>query len=332
MNNYKLVYVDGDRKKYFYKLFNEWKCGILFIKSLNTLFSFSKKIIKEVLICIWEGQKSVIWLQRILRQGSWKKLQYSLENNNKELWILGNGPSLATQLQEHLDEFLQHDIMCVNHVATTEQFKQLKPKYYVLMDPGFFNQQGLSNEIKDKVKETYDAIHDKVDWHMYFILPVQARVNQIFINYISQNPMVHIRYISTMKFYGYSWLRAILLDKQYCSFGSINVLIPGLYAAIQMGYKNIVLFGAEHSWHNQLYITDNNRVAMMDPHFYGQNEHCRILEDEDIGDVFACMSEAFKSYKELDFYAQKKDICIENATPGSYIDAFRRVNCFDKAD
>ncbi len=332
MNNYKLVYVDGDRKKYFYKLFNEWKCGILFIKSLNTLFSFSKKIIKEVVICIWEGQKSVIWLQRILRQGSWKKLQYSLENNNKELWILGNGPSLATQLQEHLDEFLQHDIMCVNHVATAEQFKQLKPKYYVLMDPGFFNQQGLSNEIKDKVKETYDAIHDKVDWHMYFILPVQARVNQIFINYISQNPMVHIRYISTMKFYGYSWLRAILLDKQYCSFGSINVLIPGLYAAIQMGYKNIVLFGAEHSWHNQLYITDNNRVAMMDPHFYGQNEHCRILEDEDIGDVFACMSEAFKSYKELDFYAQKKDICIENATPGSYIDAFRRVNYFDKAD
>ena len=95
---------------------------MLFMKSLNVLLLFVKKIIKSILVCIWEGQKSIVWLQRIIRQGRWEKLQCNLANNNKSLWILGNGPSLATQLQEHFDIFLQHDIMCVNKISATEYF------------------------------------------------------------------------------------------------------------------------------------------------------------------------------------------------------------------
>lgn len=116
----------------------EWMCVILFIKSLGILFSFIKKITRKIFVCIWRGQKSVIGLQRVLMQGSWEKLECNLGNKNKSLWVLGNGPSLAAQLQEYLDAFLQHDIMCMNHFASTEYFEKLKPRYYVMVDPFFW--------------------------------------------------------------------------------------------------------------------------------------------------------------------------------------------------
>lgn len=45
---------------------------------------------------IWNGEKTVIGIYRILRQGRWEKIDMELQNEDKSLWILGNGPSLRT--------------------------------------------------------------------------------------------------------------------------------------------------------------------------------------------------------------------------------------------
>lgn len=305
---------------------------MLFMKSLNVLLLFVKKIIKSILICIWEGQKSIVWLQRIIRQGRWEKLQCNLANNNKSLWILGNGPSLATQLQEHFDIFLQHDIMCVNKISATEYFEKLQPKYYVLVDPAFYDEQykqlRCTPEDIRAVQETFNCILKKLTWDMFLILPVEAKKNKDLIKSTICNSKIHIQYVSTAKFYGYHWLKRVLLDKQLCSFGAINVLISSLYSAIHMGYKDISIFGADHSWHRQFIVTEDNKIAVQDPHFYGKDTSYTVLDDCNISYILGCMVEAFDSYRELGDYAITKDVKIKNATPGSFIDAFEKIDYF----
>lgn len=304
-------------------------CAILFLKSLGISFSFIKKITRKIFVCIWRGQKSVIWLQRVLMQGSWEKLECNLGNKNKSLWVLGNGPSLAAQLQEYLDAFLQHDIMCMNHFASTEYFEKLKPRYYVMVDPDFFGERyNCPLQEKKRVKETFENIHKKLTWDMFLIIPVRAKKYKEFIKYVTSNNKIHVRYVSTVKFYGYNWLKKLLLDKQLCSFGATNVLTNSLYSAIHMGYKDILVFGVEHGWHKQLIVTDNNEVAMQNPHFYEKDASYDKLDGCNISDIFTSMAEAFKSYMELNEYCITKGGKIRNATPGSFIDAFERVKNF----
>lgn len=181
---------------------------------------------------------------------------------------------------------------------------------------------------KKRVKETFENIHKKLTWDMFLIIPVRTKKYKEFIKYVTSNNKIHVRYVSTVKFYGYNWLNKFLLDKQLCSFGANNVLTNSLYSAIHMGYKDILVFGVEHSWHKQLIVTDNNEVAMQDPHFYEKDTSYDKLDGCNISDIFTSMAEAFKSYMELNEYCITKGGKIRNATPGSFIDAFERVKNF----
>lgn len=51
--------------------------------------------------------------------------------------------------------------MCVNNVSATEYFEKLMPRYYVLVDPAFFNQDSLSVKIRNKINNTIDSIVEK---------------------------------------------------------------------------------------------------------------------------------------------------------------------------
>ncbi|MGM9860809.1 MAG: hypothetical protein ACI31C_08640, partial [Muribaculaceae bacterium] len=56
-----------------------------------------------------------------------------------ELIILANGPSLRHVLEEQGAELAQRETMCVNFMANTPSFNEIRPRYYVLADPHFFN-------------------------------------------------------------------------------------------------------------------------------------------------------------------------------------------------
>lgn len=96
-----------------------------------------------------------------------------------------------------------------------------------------------------------------------------------------------------------------------------------------MGYKKILLFGADHTWTKTLDVDDENFVVTVQPHFYEDNEEeRRRVRDTYRGirlhQVLESMSIAFKSYWEIKDYARAKGVEIINGTPGSMIDAFSR--------
>ena len=48
---------------------------------------------------------------------------------------------------------------------------------------------------------------------------------------------------------------------------SQNVLVAAIYISLNLGYKNIYLLGADHSWAHDVSVNDDNQLCLNDRHF-----------------------------------------------------------------
>lgn len=108
-----------------------------------------------------------------------------------------------------------------------------------------------------------------------------------------------------------------------------NVLIPSIMIGIWLGYKEIYVVGADHTWSKTLEVDANNTVISVQPHFYEDNkaEAARVASvyaDVKLHEIMYSFHVAFKAYHQIEDFARKMGVNIYNATPGSFIDAFRR--------
>lgn len=96
-----------------------------------------------------------------------------------------------------------------------------------------------------------------------------------------------------------------------------------------MGFKDIYIIGADHSWIKTLDVNENNEVVSIQPHFYKDNneEHSRVAsvyKNVRLHEILMSFHVAFKAYHQIAAYASAKGVNIYNSTPASYIDAFPR--------
>ena len=110
-----------------------------------------------------------------------------------------------------------------------------------------------------------------------------------------------------------------------------NVLIPSIAIGLRLPFKKIYLAGADHSWLPEITLTDDNVVLMHQKHFYDQNKsQAATVTQENLHSarlytILYHMYVAFKSYFVLEAYARRLGKEVINVTPGSYIDAFKRM-------
>lgn len=99
-----------------------------------------------------------------------------------------------------------------------------------------------------------------------------------------------------------------------------------------MPFKKIYLAGADHSWLPEISVTDDNQVLMHQKHFYDQaTSKAETVKQENLNTarlhtILYHMHVAFRSYFILLDYARHRGREIINITPGSFIDAFPRMN------
>ena len=114
-----------------------------------------------------------------------------------------------------------------------------------------------------------------------------------------------------------------------------NVLIPSLILAIQSGYKEINVVGADHSWIEELTVNENNEAMVHQKHFYDEDSskseamyklgrRPRLLHE-----ILEKFVYAFRSYHFIRQFSEKKGAKIWNLTPKSFIDAFDRRKTMD---
>lgn len=237
------------------------------------------------------------------------------------LIVMGNGPSLRDAIDNHSDALLANDLLSVNFAPLTQDFFSLKPKMHLLADGLFFQTEKQGN-----VEEMWLALR-RVDWKMTLYVPVKQRKSKDLMDLPES---VEVKYFNLTPASGWKWLMKFLYGRGLAMPRPRNVLVPSLITAIREGYSRILLTGADHSWSKTLWVTDNNRVVSVQPHFYRDNEKERdrvesLYKDIRLHQIYESFSIAFRSYFAVKDYADSRGVEILNATPGSFIDAFPRT-------
>lgn len=239
---------------------------------------------------------------------------------DRPLYIMGNGPSLRTNLDNNLELLERSDTLAVNFAANTPEFRIVRPKYYVLADPHFF--RNISDKNVAALSESLKA----VDWRMTLFVPAKSRRS---VARMIGNPMVSVEGFNFLAAEGWKWLEQFMFRLRLGMPRPRNVLIPSIMIGIWLGYKKIYILGADHSWLKTLDVDSDNRVVSVQPHFYKEDSHeveriNRTYLDLKLHQVLESMTIAFASYHKINAYASRCGITIINATPGSFIDAFPR--------
>ena len=239
----------------------------------------------------------------------------------KPLIVMANGPSLNDTMLRSLDVLKSNDCMSVNFAPVSEAFFSIRPKYHVMADPLFFAKEQPFN-----VVGLYDAL-SKVDWQLTLLVPCKYRRN--LPENVTTNPNISVRTFNFVGGEGYGWLESLLYRSKLAMPRPRNVLVPALMTGIWLGYKDIYVVGADHSWMQTICVDDDNNVISVQPHFYKDDEREQKRVDTTyrnyrLHQIVHSFYVAFRSYHTLQRFAQKVGVEIYNSTPGSFIDAFPR--------
>jgi Protein of unknown function DUF115 len=242
--------------------------------------------------------------------------------------VLGNGPSLKSALANKRDYFRHGSLMCVNTFSLSPEYTDLKPTYYVMLDPGLWH---ADNNL---IRETMEAIGQKTTWPLHLIVPHEARMSK-YIASFSGHSSITVHYINYVVFKGFEKTANYFFRKNKAMPQSQNVLVASLFFAINIGFKRIELFGADHNWHEQIRVNEDNIVCVKQVHFY-ENEMkveylpfykaMHIKETFRMDEAFHAWAKVFYGYIRIRKYADSRGCKIFNATENSYVDAFPRIH------
>jgi hypothetical protein len=250
---------------------------------------------------------------------------------DKELVIVGTGPSLRSTLERHFGFFEGKHTACVNEFAQTEYFTRLTPEYYVLTDPAYWR-KAQDATIDRMVKKSVDIMREQVTWKMTLLMNVAARGWSYFKDLPQQNPNIQIVYFDTSGVSCHRSLALYLYERSRAMPLLYNTLSVGVFLGLNMGYRTLYLVGADHNWHEEIHIDDENRLFWKNPHFDDETEPVLTPMWIDgykqktfkMHQILYSLSLTFQGYVELEEYARHLGARVYNASEKSYIDAFER--------
>ncbi|MCM1163378.1 MAG: hypothetical protein NC339_03930 [Muribaculaceae bacterium] len=237
---------------------------------------------------------------------------------SERLIVMGNGPSLAQNIANDLNTLQTNATMAVNFAANAPEFETIAPDYYLLCDPHFFQRPTTD----PNVTRLFERMENSVTWPMTLYIPMG-------VTSPVQNPNITVEHFNPVGVEGFDWLTRAAYNAGLGMPRPRNVLIPAIMTGILAGYKEIVILGADHSWTRTLSVSEENVVQSIQPHFYKDNSEeeervTAVYRNVKLHEILLSFHLAFRSYHAIENYARKRSVNIVNATPSSFIDAFKR--------
>ncbi len=255
-----------------------------------------------------------------------------LKKQSKRLLILSNGPSLTTALQ-NAHNYIDFDCLAVNMFASSTYFSVIRPSEYVIVSPDMWQDSGDERLIKKK-EGLWKAIDENTKWPLRIFLPAEAKAHSHWKSLIANNKQIKVDYFNRTPIEGFLWFRNFCFRLNLGMPRPHNVLIPSIMIGINLGYKEIFLLGADHSWLPEVTVNNENEVLVNQKHFYDEHTATPQLMTQKGGyrklhEILFKWYVSFKSYFVIQDYALEKGVSIYNATPNSFIDAFERKDFTD---
>jgi len=242
--------------------------------------------------------------------------------------VLGNGPSLKSSLENHPDFFTKNPLVCVNSFSITPEYTLLKPTYYVILDPGFWYGES------EVVAKTIECLKTKTTWTLHLLVPHEAKKSSNFRELEKHNSNIKIKYFNYTVYKGFQGLGYWFYKKNLAMPQSQNVLVAALFLSVNIGFKEIYLIGADHGWHENLHVTNENLLCFKDTHFYDDKQNIdykpfykgiHLKETFTMQEILLTFSKVFLGYELINQYAQHCNANIYNASQQSFVDAFKRI-------
>lgn len=248
---------------------------------------------------------------------------------NEKIFILGNGPSLKENLANDMELLKENDIFCVNTFCLSSYFIDIKPRFYIFLDPAYFIKLGTAEKFIKLQESIIESLFQNVEWNMEIFIPNITDMKQQWYELHKKNPKLKIIYFNNNPAEGFILVKHFLFKRNLALPKPQNVLVGAIYLSINMQYKNVYLLGADHSWTEDLRVNDNNQLYLVDKHFDSEEKKLfykgvKSKELWKMHEILGAWSIVFKSYNELELYARKSKVNIINLTKESYIDSFKR--------
>ena len=274
--------------------------------------------------------KTICFFINLLFDGLSNPFKKVSVDTSKKMMILANGPSLNTLLEkisEDIQKYSQYEYSVVNDFVHNDLFEVLKPKHYTLSDPMFFRETPQ----KEKGVGILKALEKKVDWDMYLYIRKGFRKSS-FLEGVRRNKHIHIICYHHPKYEGWRKLTNWIYKRGWGNGEYSTVVLNSLYVSLTEGFKDIELYGVDHSFFTGLTVDNNNVPCYIVSHFYDNNTELKpIANVYDFKKEHLSMAEfllekydIFSGHEIMSAYAKYMDARVVNCTKNSLIDAYPR--------
>lgn len=288
------------------------------------------KIILFLQDTVKKGFQALETIIRVLLLSKWRvKIPGRLKA--EDCVILGNGPSLKRDLQAFREFISGKDLVCVNHFPSSDLYEKLKPCIFVTTAPDLWLDD-IDERFVKQSKILFDNLAKKTTWPLEFYIPFEAFRHKRWLSQLSGNKNIEIKYFNNIPVEGWAWFKYFCFSRKWGMPRPHNVMIPSLMICLWKKYKNMYLLGADHSWLSEISVTEKNEVLIHQKHFYDEHSSKGLPLDKrgkgkrNLSELLHKFMTAFASYFEIRHYSDHLGRKIYNATKGSFIDAFERID------
>jgi hypothetical protein len=252
---------------------------------------------------------------------------------NNTVHILGNGPSLKSDINKVLERKKNASILTVNAFAITEVYETIRPNMYLIVDPDFFRDTN-DDRVRGVQNKTLEALIKKTKWKLFLFIPYSANKSFFVQDIQKKNKKISIIYFLNIPIIGgHSSLNNFFFKKNLANPLYINVLIASIFLCVKMKFSKIIVWGADHSWHEGYRLGKDNYIYRTDGHFVKAKEFTETmkLKKEDgtptkLYEEFFNFATVFKIYHSLEIFSKKENVEIVNLSSYTWIDAFKRFD------
>lgn len=244
--------------------------------------------------------------------------RYKKNNKNTDCFIIGNGYSLRKVLNDEIEIFGDQDVFTVNLFYETIFFHRIKPPGHIIADEGFW--QSTFDERILEVQKRFKENLLTVTWNMNLFVPYEGYMKLSKV--LESNELIKIVPYNRTPVTGNAKISHFLYRKNLGMPKPSNVLNAAIFLGLNLGYKKIYLYGADHSWISDLFVDENNDICCYENHFYDNTRTSSKMSKGSLSLGLKSIVDAFESYKLLDIYAKRMNSRIINKTKGSFIDIF----------
>ena len=248
--------------------------------------------------------------------------------SSDKLIVIANGPSLLKAFEKSPELFKTYPCIATNMFAIGKEFDLIKPLYYVWLDAYMWTSKS------DNVIKVQQTLQRDVDWKMHLFVPQFSKGNAIIREIVKSNKNISLVYYNYTYFAGFPSIGHLLYKLNLSAPRAWNVTIMSLFLGINMKFKQLYLVGADHTWHEHLYMNNENVLHTKVEHFYDDQKSIEYVPfykngDSTMGtntakDFFWIWSKTFEGYEQVSAYAVNRNTYIFNASKESFIDAFKR--------